>query len=570
MQIEIAHVAGSKVNLTEHFALENYPEITIGRRPDCVLRFDETRDDSVSRLHAIIRWAGGDSIRFTIVDQNSTNKTKVNGREVVGEAELLPGDEVEVGRAKFRFDVTPRPPHLVRRTAHISTVVAQQATRTIDADPAGAATGDRSAERPAAARPFVSRDTMERHVEDLRQQGLAEVAGARRAANQRLMFGLAGLLVLVAVGVAGAYTYMRRHVDEAVAANRPVPPPTQLSSEDIMARNRKSVVRIKMEWSLTDRLSGKKIYWKQSRGVPCYVALDDKTVVPWLTTEDDDRTNLVIGESGWGSGFVVRPDGFILTNHHVVESWNYIYIPAGVVASDNKVRIARPQKLCEEGDLVDVAKPDARFQPLVAILIDYVNKWIPGNGGVLFETKPAVSKGAAKFDATSRIDVVFPDESTLRLAKLDHVSQSADLAVVKIDTANPLPALTMSSSSRVNDGTKVVVIGYPSFSPNRYVVSEQTGMNAGAQKVAVEANPTVTDGIVTQYEEKTKSNGAGTTTVGDMEEMYQLSVPTTSGNSGGPVFDARGEVIGVLTSGATDSAVPVTYAVPIKFGLQLL
>lgn len=72
---------------------------TIGRSKsaDCVLR-----DPNVSRRHAELRRS--DNGEWQIVDLDSTNGVKVNGRRV-GSARLEPGDEVTLGTTTFRFDI---------------------------------------------------------------------------------------------------------------------------------------------------------------------------------------------------------------------------------------------------------------------------------------------------------------------------------------------------------------------------------------------------------------------------------------------------------------------------------
>jgi S1-C subfamily serine protease len=52
--------------------------------------------------------------------------------------------------------------------------------------------------------------------------------------------------------------------------------------------------------------------------------------------------------------------------------------------------------------------------------------------------------------------------------------------------------------------------------------------------------------------------------------VYQLTVNSTgAGNSGGPVFDDRGRVIGIFTS-SNSLDVKVTFAVPIRYGMELM
>jgi len=57
-----------------------------------------------------------------------------------------------------------------------------------------------------------------------------------------------------------------------------------------------------------------------------------------------------------------------------------------------------------------------------------------------------------------------------------------------------------------------------------------------------------------------------------MGDVYQLNLNTTGeGNSGGPVFNDQGHVIGLFTYGHRDEkGVQNSFAVPIKYGLEIM
>ncbi len=72
-------------------------EHLIGRGGDCRIRSDSTR---VSRHHALVRVS---SERLLVEDLGSRNGTWLNGRRILGTAELTPGDAVRVGPEEIRF-----------------------------------------------------------------------------------------------------------------------------------------------------------------------------------------------------------------------------------------------------------------------------------------------------------------------------------------------------------------------------------------------------------------------------------------------------------------------------------
>jgi FHA domain-containing protein/uncharacterized protein DUF1707 len=79
-----------------------YAVIGRSRDCDCVLG-----DATVSRRHARIHYADG---RWSLADLGSLNGTWLNGRRVVDEVEVQPGDEVAFGDAGFRL--APPAPHV--------------------------------------------------------------------------------------------------------------------------------------------------------------------------------------------------------------------------------------------------------------------------------------------------------------------------------------------------------------------------------------------------------------------------------------------------------------------------
>ncbi|MGO9820220.1 MAG: FhaA domain-containing protein [Solirubrobacteraceae bacterium] len=73
--------------------------VTVGRSRQCDVTLD---DPNVSRTHAEIRPRGGS---WVLTDLGSTNGSRLNGRRLDGSEVLKPGDEIDLGTSRIRFEL---------------------------------------------------------------------------------------------------------------------------------------------------------------------------------------------------------------------------------------------------------------------------------------------------------------------------------------------------------------------------------------------------------------------------------------------------------------------------------
>ena len=160
-----------------------------------------------------------------------------------------------------------------------------------------------------------------------------------------------------------------------------------------------------------------------------------------------------------------------------------------------------------------------------------------GSGFVLDKDGHIVTNYHVVEGATS-ILVRFSNDDTLK-ATLVGSDPSTDIALLKVDAgAGALTPLALADSTRVEVGDAVVAIGNP-FGLER----------------------TVTSGIVSALQRAvTAPNGYS------IDHVIQTDAPINHGNSGGPLLDTQGEVIGVNsqieTGGSGDGNVGIGFAVP--------
>ena len=146
---------------------------------------------------------------------------------------------------------------------------------------------------------------------------------------------------------------------------------------------------------------------------------------------------------------------------------------------------------------------------------------------------------------SSDVEVTMPPDQSRYKARILMRDQAHDLALIQIDPKKKLTSfLKLGDSDGLQVGQKVLAIGNP------------FGL-AG----------TLTTGIVSSLHRKIQSEERG-----DLEDMIQTDAAINSGNSGGPLLDSQGNVIGINTAiyGPNGGSVGIGFAMPINRAKVLL
>ena len=140
-----------------------------------------------------------------------------------------------------------------------------------------------------------------------------------------------------------------------------------------------------------------------------------------------------------------------------------------------------------------------------------------------------------------QITVRLFDNREFKEVQLVGIDPNTDIAVLKIDTQEPLPVLPFADSDKVRVGQFAIAIGNP-----------------------FQLNYTVTAGIV---------SGKGRALLPTFMMRYQNFIQTDAwinrGNSGGPLLNIHGEVIGINSAIRRPDDVPATEAVKAGAGFAI-
>ncbi len=178
---------------------------------------------------------------------------------------------------------------------------------------------------------------------------------------------------------------------------------------------------------------------------------------------------------------------------------------------------------------------------------DFFNQFGQGQGRQFAVPHKAVSMGSGfiidrngyivtnnhVIDGAKKITVKLADGRTFD-AKLMGTDSSTDVAVLRVKSDKPLPSVEFGDDRQLRVGDWVIAVGNPFGLSN-----------------------TVTAGIVS-------SLGRDLPGSGPYNDFIQIDAPINRGNSGGPTFDLRGQVIGMnsMIFSPSGGSVGIGFAIP--------
>lgn len=554
-RIILKHLTGSKAGQTEKLELGEQTEITFGRNPESQVAYDPDKDDLVSGQHARIVWDAREPHAFTLSDLGSRNHSFVNNQRVTSPVRLRPGDVIQLGvnGPKFEFDCEPRPEGLIKATrigtnGSSSLSAAQPISTTRAHDSGDSMPGFSSGSLPLPGAEPEAPDNQSNStppaVNNTPAPGRTTVwnmiTNAQRQTRKQMLYGFAALAVLAGL-VAWKFW--------------PQPAPVKGGCDPKCVAEKLSATTVKFDvtWKLISP-SGGLVYHQYMPNrkpdsneplipngpafVARYIRIDKDTIEPWLSY-DGNRYSVPVGGAHSGTGFFVSSNGFLLTNRHVAAAWETPYTfpnsaQVGIVfASDGRTPLG--------------------------VIRQAPDDWIPA--------KTRQDFGGFK-GANDRLEVTLNGSMSPIRAELIRVSERHDVALVRMDMPEAAPMAELNDNyDTIREGEAITILGYPSVTaPVFGFIRDADDMTRGTQARAI-PKITVTPGNIGAILRSSEGKEA----TFSRRDVYQLTANATgAGNSGGPVFDTEGRVIGIFYAGTFRGGATVTYAVPIRYGKELM
>src|SRR5215469_1436654 len=161
------------------------------------------------------------------------------------------------------------------------------------------------------------------------------------------------------------------------------------------------------------------------------------------------------------------------------------------------------------------------------------HKAISAGSGFIIDRSGLIVTNNHVVDNGKKINVKLPDGRTFE-AKLIGTDPATDIALLRIKSDKPLPTVEFGDDRQLRVGDWVIAVGNPFGLSN-----------------------TVTAGIVSSLSRDVPGGGP-------YNDFIQIDAPINRGNSGGPTFDLRGQVVGMnsMIFSPSGGSVGIGFAIP--------
>lgn len=319
----------------------------------------------------------------------------------------------------------------------------------------------------------------------------------------------------------------------------PTPEATTLESAGAVSVTMDDVPPVDLDISVTTaEASG----GRARRRVPTPLVLIVAIVVAFAAGATLDRTFVDVGDDADSAPVGAEPNAVQVA----VESASERAGRAQAAADEFLVGTERP---AATGAGIDVAAVADRVGPSTVTVLSAVDGFggIGSTGtGIIVSDDGEIVTNAHVVEFAASISVLLAGETEPTPAELLAVDTGNDLALLRVDVEGLRPA-TFAAPGSTRLGDEVVAIGYA---------------------LSLDGAPSVTRGIVSAL------NRTIITASGALDGLVQTDAAISSGNSGGPLVNANGEVVGINTAvargSATTAASNIGFAISVAEALPVL
>jgi len=217
--------------------------------------------------------------------------------------------------------------------------------------------------------------------------------------------------------------------------------------------------------------------------------------------------------SGWGSGFIITADGYAVTNAHVV------------IKTDDEVKQALA--LSGMSDIIDQDISDIETALNITMSDESYNRVVTAEAEIYasyLTSSNETSSSELFLNTAGPPGGLVQDGMPAETVKIGEETPGKDVAILKVN-ANNLPTVPLGDDTQTKDGEQAIALGYPDALANPALEQSQENIK-----------PSLTIGSI-----------SGRKTMPGGWEVIQTDASISNGSSGGPLFNNKGEVIGITT-----------------------